>query len=133
MRPIPLLPGMAANSDQRHLLQVWILLFVIWSSIMWRNLLHVDSRGSNCGEVFAVDLFKERHVRQIIEIDSRKNDLIEFHLRVFQIVQLIPHRLMRLMGSRRGIDAGVGSGNESALRGTIQGVACKYTGTRCRT
>ncbi len=56
---MPLLLGMGANRDQRHLLQVWILLFVIRFSIMRSNLLHVDSRGSNCGEVFAVDFFKQ--------------------------------------------------------------------------
>ena len=121
---------MGANRDQRHLFQVWILLVSVGLSIARSNLLNVHPRGSDCGEVLAVDFFKQRHVRQIIEIDRSENNLIEFHLRLFQIVQLIPHRLVRLMGRRRGIDAGIGSGNESALRGTIERIARKHTGTR---
>src|SRR5262245_41419333 len=118
----------AADRDQGDLLEVWIVIILVGLAFGGWNLLKDCSGRHRLSEVLTVDFVKGGQVGEIVEVDSGRNDLIEVHVGFFQIVELVAHRLSKLMRGGRGIHAAVRAGDKAALGRAVKSVAGKNTG-----
>src|ERR1700687_5442238 len=109
----------AAHRDEGHLLQVREMPFFVSFSFRGRDLLNRRLCWEDSTEIFPVHLPKGRPFHQIVQVNCRGNHLIEFHVRLFQVVEKVSHRLANLIGSRSREYAAIGPRNKSTFRRTI--------------